>query len=171
MFVKVHYMHTHTCIHKYGVYMCVCTIHACPSIYSKPYSITDELLPAHDKSPPVCGISVVVHVGARPDPTASAPVTHHLRPCLPDWLTDGRISPDKKHRWLIAETHLTTRGGPGVPGIAGLEREHFYPACPPDFLGQIPLACGTAWSSLLLCAYTKSTFNCFIAVWNIYSTP
>lgn len=37
------------------------------------FSITDEPLPAHDKSPPVCGISVAVHVGARPDPTASAP--------------------------------------------------------------------------------------------------
>lgn len=45
--------------------MCVC-------VSQTPYSITDELLPAHDKSPPVCGISVVVHVGARPDPTAYA---------------------------------------------------------------------------------------------------
>lgn len=49
------------------IYACVCVDHI-----QAPYSITDELLPAHDKSPPVCGISVVVHVGARPDPTVSA---------------------------------------------------------------------------------------------------
>lgn len=44
----------------------------CARRIKTPYSTTDDLLLAHDKSPPVCGISVVAHVGARPDPTASA---------------------------------------------------------------------------------------------------
>lgn len=48
------------------------TLWICVGYIQTAHSITDELLPARDKSPPVCGISVVVHVGARPDPTASA---------------------------------------------------------------------------------------------------
>lgn len=66
------------------------------------HSITDELLAAHDKSPPVCGISVVVHVRARPDPTASALSPTTWGPAwMTAWLTNGRISSDKKHWWLI----------------------------------------------------------------------
>lgn len=64
-------MHTDTQVHMHllSARMCVCV---CTCHIQTAYSITDELLPAHDKSPPVCGISVVAHVGARPDPTASA---------------------------------------------------------------------------------------------------
>ena len=77
--------YTHKCTRTHSLH--VCHIHT-------PYSITDELLPAHDKSPPVCGISLAVHVGARPDPTASA-----LSPTTwgPAWMTD----------WLMGESHLT----------------------------------------------------------------
>lgn len=98
------------------IYACVCVGHI-----QAPYSITDELLPAHDKSPPVCGISVVVHVGARPDPTVSA-----LSPTTwgPAWLTDGRISSDKKHQWLITEAHLSPYGGPSVPRTIGPKKVH-----------------------------------------------
>lgn len=61
--------HIHTTAHASTLCVCVCA-RACH--IQTLYSITDELLPAHDKSPPVCGISVVAHVGARPDPTAPA---------------------------------------------------------------------------------------------------
>lgn len=107
---------TYTQVHMDLIYACVCVGHI-----QAPYSITDELLPAHDKSPPVCGISVVVHVGARPDPTVSA-----LSPTTwgPAWLTDGRISSDKKHQWLITEAHLSPYGGPSVPRTIGPKKVH-----------------------------------------------
>ena len=54
---------------------------ACVYHILTPNSITDELLPAHDKSPPVCGISDVVHVGARPD--LPEPLHYHLPPEAP----------------------------------------------------------------------------------------
>lgn len=48
-------------------------------------------------------------------------ITHHLRHCLNDWLTGGRISLDKTLKWLITEAHLSTWGclayrGPWAPG-------------------------------------------------------
>lgn len=54
-------LHTH-------VLACASDSHTCH--IQIPLSIADELLPARDKSPPVCGITVAVHVGARPNPPA-----------------------------------------------------------------------------------------------------
>ena len=67
------------------------------------------------------------------------PLHYHPPPeALPGWLTDGRVSPDKKHQWLITKAHLSAWGGPGVPRTAGPKRVHLSWAWPPDSLGQIP---------------------------------
>lgn len=76
--------------------------------------------------------------GSSPWSHSLCTITHHLRPCLNDWLTDGRISPDKKLKWLITRAHLSTWGGPAVPKTAGLKRVHLSWVCPPDTLEQIP---------------------------------
>lgn len=80
--------------HKKGQIMQLLPLCLCARGIQTPYPTTDELLLAHDKSPPVCGISVVAHVRARPDPTASAlsPTTWGTA-----WMTD----------WPMGESHLT----------------------------------------------------------------
>lgn len=122
--------HTHTSTHCFALCIHVCHIQTL-------HSITDELLPAHDKSSPVCGISVFVHVGAHPDPTASA-----LSPTTwgPAWMTDR----------LIGRSHLTKRISDWSPrftwapeGVLECQRPWASGGCtfsglfPPDFLGQI----------------------------------
>lgn len=49
----------------------MCTYAGAIIIKKKTFPAAAELLPAHDKSPPACGISFDAHVEARPDPTAS----------------------------------------------------------------------------------------------------
>lgn len=105
-----------------------------------PYSIIDELLPAHDKSPPVCRISVVIHVGARPDPTASAPSPTTWGPA---WMTDWWENLTwQKHPWLITGAHLSARGGTACQG-AQTQKGALYWARPPDSLRLIP-----SWTNL-----------------------
>lgn len=124
--------------HKLGISTLCCHI-------QRRFSITDEPLPAHDKSPPVCGISVAVHVGARPDPTASAPSATTWGPAwMSNWLTDGRISSDKKHQWLITEAHLSTLGGWPVCQRVRVPGEG-------TFSGHVQLSSSGGFSSMRIC--------------------
>ena len=105
--------HTFSWVHMHLLSACM-SVCVCAGVHTRhfqtPNSITDELLPAHDKSPPVCGISVVAHVGARPDPTASALSPTTWGPAwTADWLM-GESRLTKKLKWLITEAHLSTWG-------------------------------------------------------------
>lgn len=132
-----------------------------------PFSITDELQPAHDKSPPVCGISVVAHVGARPDPTASAlsPTTWGSA-WMTDWLTDGGILPRKKKKKACVIDHQGSPEhlrGDSMPRTAGSKRMHLSWVCPPDSLGEDSPAHGSVWSSPLQHGFMKSSTDCIQA--------
>lgn len=75
--------------------------------------------------------------GSSPWSHSLCTITHHLRPCVNEWMTDGRISPDKKHQWLI-KARLSTWGRPSVPRITDPKMVHFSWSSPPDSLGRIP---------------------------------
>lgn len=118
------------------------------------YWTSDELLPTRDKSPPACGISAGAHVGARPDPTASA-----LSPTTwgsaweTDWLTDGRSAPDKRLEWLITEAHLSTRGGPWCANDCGPNEGEPPPGSSTWHPEADSPAHGRVWSSVVMCSH------------------
>lgn len=101
-----------TCIYSLHVCVCVCgraSVHTChfqtPKFNHRwaptsPWQISSCVW---DQCCCTCGSSPWSH--------SLCTITHHLRPCLNHWLTDGRISPDKKKlKWLITEAHLSTWG-------------------------------------------------------------
>lgn len=93
-------------------------------------------------------------------------ITHHLRPCSNDWLTDGRISHDKKLKWLITEAHLSTWGGLACQGLRA-PRGWTFLGLSTWHPGADSPAHGSVWSSSLLYVCKQPLI---IPTWNIYST-
>lgn len=111
-----------------------------------------ELLAAHDKSPPVCGISVAVHVGARPDPTA-----YHLPPeALLEWMTDWWENLTWQKASLIdqgSSEHLRGAQRAKDCGAPFLSLSTWLP-------GAYSLVHGYVWSAPELPVCTQATTNC-----------
>lgn len=128
-----------TCIYSLHVCVCVCgraSVHTChfqtPKFNHRwaPTSPWQISTCVWDQCCCTCGSSPWSH--------SLCTITHHLRPCLNHWLTDGRISPDKKSLSDWSPRLTWAPEGPGLPSAAGPKRVHLCWVCPPDTLGQIP---------------------------------
>lgn len=103
-------------------------------------------------NPHLCAGSVLLHMWElAPIPQ---PLHYHPPPwALPEWLTDGRISHDKKLKWLITEAHLCTWGSLAYQGWWAPRRctSHSL-SCHP---GADSPTHGPVWSSSLfpVCVY------------------
>lgn len=138
---------THTSLLYESVYVCVC-------VHLFVWALSGMT------NPHLCVGSVLLYMWELA--LIPQPITHHLRPCLNEWLTDGRISPDKKHQWLI-KAHLSIWGGAQRAKYCGAPFLSLSTWLP----GADSLVHGYVWSALLLPACTQSTTNCIIQPRNV----